>query len=71
MTYQLFQETLLNGSSMINKVIKNSNIIITFAPDNTDYRQFKIDIASGAQLTDANNNVMTSEQANTFLATLP
>ena len=56
---------------MINKVIKNSNIIITFAPDNTDYRQFKIDIASGAQLTDANNNVMTSEQANTFLATLP
>ena len=44
---------------------------IPFDPDNIDYPQFKKNIASGVQLTDANNNVMTSEQANTFLATIP
>jgi hypothetical protein len=44
---------------------------IPFDPDNTDYQQFKIDLANGAELHDANNNVMTSDQVTSFLATSP
>jgi hypothetical protein len=31
---------------------------IPFAPDNTDYSQFKKDLADGAQLQDAEGNVI-------------
>jgi hypothetical protein len=44
---------------------------IPFSPDNTDYQQFKKDLANGVELKDANNNVMTTEQVAEFLATLP
>ena len=45
--------------------------IIPFDPDNTDYQRFKIDLANGVQLNDANNNPMTTEQITAFLGTLP
>jgi len=55
-----------------DSVIRLSDMaLIPFDEANTDYQQFKIDLKNGVQLSDANNNVMTSEQANTFLATLP
>lgn len=44
---------------------------IPYAPDNTDYQQFKIDLANGAQLSDANNNIMTANQISAFISTLP
>ena len=44
---------------------------IPFDPDNTDYQRFKIDLTNGAQLQDANSNVMTANQISSFLATLP
>jgi len=44
---------------------------IPFDPDNTDYQNFKIDLKNGVQLSDANNNVMTSDQVTTFISTLP
>jgi len=44
---------------------------IPFAPDNTDYQQFKKDLANGVELKDAEGNQMTPEQITTFLATLP
>jgi hypothetical protein len=44
---------------------------IPFDPDNTDYQQFKKDVLAGAELQDADGNVMTQEQANAFIATLP
>jgi hypothetical protein len=40
-------------------------------PANTDYQQFRKDIANGVQLEDANNNIMTANQITTFVATLP
>ena len=49
----------------------SDNTFIPFDPANTDYQAFKQDLANGVELKDANNNVMTAEQANTFLATLP
>ena len=44
---------------------------IPFDPANTDYQQFKADVLNGAELQDADGNVMTQEEANQFIATLP
>ena len=44
---------------------------IPFAPDNTDYQQFKKDIQNGVVLNDAEGNPITGSALTTFLATLP
>ena len=41
------------------------------AIDNTDYQRFKSDLANGAELKDADCNVMTPEQVTEFLESLP
>jgi hypothetical protein len=38
--------------------VVNKNISIPFAPDNTDYANFKKDLANGAELQDAEGNVI-------------
>jgi hypothetical protein len=49
-----------------------TNTSFPFAPDNTDYANFKKQIlADEAQLQDADGNTMTPEQAKTYVATLP
>lgn len=42
-----------------------------FDPANTDYQRFKQDIIDGAELQDADGNVMTQEQVAGFTGTLP
>jgi hypothetical protein len=42
---------------------------IPFAPDNTDYQTFKKDVLAGAELQDADGNVMTD--AAEYVRTLP
>ncbi len=42
---------------------------IPFDPANTDYQTFKKEVLAGAELQDADGNVMT--QADAFIATLP
>jgi hypothetical protein len=44
---------------------------IPFAPDNTDYANFKKEVLAGAELQDADKNVMTQAEADAFIATLP
>lgn len=45
---------------------------IPFAPDNTDYANFKTAILEDkAQLQDAEGNTMTAEQAKDFVKELP
>ena len=44
---------------------------IPFDPANTDYQQFKIQVADGTPLEDPDGNVMTQEEVNAFLETLP
>ena len=44
---------------------------IPFDPANTDYQTFKKEVLTGAELQDADGNVMTQEQADAFIATLP
>ena len=43
---------------------------IPFDPANTDYQTFKKDVLAGAELLDADGNVMTQEQADAFVGGL-
>jgi len=44
---------------------------IPFDPANTDYAEFKKAVTDGAELQDADGNVMSPEAAQAFVATLP
>ena len=46
-------------------------VFIPFDPANTDYQQFKIQVADGTPLEDPEGNVMTQEQVDEFLRTIP
>jgi len=60
------------------KLIKNAEVVkrlldnayIPFDPANTDYQTFKKEVLAGAELQDADENVMTQEQANEFVGGL-
>ena len=45
--------------------------VIPFDPANTDYQTFKKEVLAGAELQDADGNVMTQEQADDFIKELP
>ena len=66
-TYKLLQN-LENGMGCVLREDKDS---IPFATDNTDYAEFKKAVAEGAELQDADGNVMSAEAAQAFVATLP
>ena len=44
---------------------------IPFSIGNTDYAEFKKAVTAGAELQDADGNVMTEQAAQAFVATLP
>jgi len=56
-------------SELTNKVdgVKKEFTSIPFAPDNTDYQQFKKDLANGVELRGADGNPMTADAIATFL----
>jgi hypothetical protein len=63
-----------NLEGVVNSVIKTDNemyFCIPFAPDNTDYAEFKKAVAEGAELQDADGVKMTAKAVKTFIATLP
>ena len=63
---------LLKSEDKVCAILRLSdNASIPIAPDNTDYANFKKEVLAGAELQDADGNVMTQEQANAFIATLP
>ena len=65
--YTLFQWS--NGSRAIKR---SDDVWIPFAPDNTDYAQFKKAISEEtAQLQDAEGNLMTAQAAKDFIKELP
>lgn len=49
----------------------SDNAFIPFDPANTDYQQFKIQVADGTPLEDPDGNMMTQEQVDAFLKTIP
>ena len=68
----MYKQYMVPGrTDFINVIRLTDGWFIPFDHNNTDYQKFKIDLTNGAQLTDANNNVMTSDQVTAFIATLP
>ena len=66
--YKLFFDALANQITCVFRL--SDNACIPFAPDNTDYANFKKEIlADEAQLQDADGNVMADAKA--YVATLP
>ena len=47
------------------------NACIPFDLANTDYANFKKEVLAGAELQSAEGQVMSQEEANQFIATLP
>ena len=69
--YQLLPNDPRTGdpSNVVKRLTDNA--FIPFDPANTDYQQFKKDVASGVELQDPDGNVMTQAEADAFLETLP
>ena len=61
---------LLKSEDKVCAILRLSdNASIPIAPDNTDYQTFKKEVLAGAELQDADGNVMTDAKA--YVATLP
>ena len=54
-----------------NNGVYKDGAFIPFDPANTDYQQFKIQVADGTPLEDPEGNVMTQEEVDAFLRTIP
>jgi hypothetical protein len=68
----MYKLSPLNATNKQTSVIRLSdNACIPFDPANTDYAEFKKAVTAGAELQDADGNVMSAEAAQAFVATLP
>ena len=68
--YKLTKPTI--QGRLVSSVLTNNGLTsIPFATDNTDYQTFKKEVLAGAELQDADGNVMTQEQADDFIKELP
>jgi len=68
--YKLFKDPLTNQINSVIRIIDNANI--PYNPANTDYINFKAQINDeSAQLETADGVLMTSDEAKTYVATLP
>jgi len=67
--YKLIKDSISNKVLVVNRLLDNA--FIPFDPANTDYQRFKEQVLAGAELQDADGNVMTQEQANEFIGSLP
>jgi hypothetical protein len=65
--YKLYES--FDGAKQIIRL--SDNAFIPFDPSNTDYHQFKIQVADGTPLEDPEGNVMTQEEVDAFLKTIP
>jgi len=65
--YKLIKNPFTNNIDTVCRL--SDNAFIPFDPANTDYQTFKKEVLAGAELQDADGNVMTDASA--FIATLP
>jgi hypothetical protein len=54
--YKLIKDKLTDETKSVQRL--SDTAFIPFAPDNTDYQLFKKDLADGAELQDAEGNVI-------------
>jgi hypothetical protein len=66
--YKAFPSNVVNAAMTVNT---DPCVSFLFNPDNTDYANFKREVLAGAELQDADGNVMTQEQADDFIKELP
>jgi hypothetical protein len=66
--YKLNKNTMTNEICSVNNLENNTSI--PFDPANTDYQTFRKEVLAGAELQDADGNVMTQEQASEFVGGL-
>ena len=69
--YQLIRNPFNQGIDTVNNIQGDVVLSIPFIVDNTDYQQFKIQVAEGTPLEDPDGNVMTQEEVDAFLKTIP
>jgi hypothetical protein len=68
--YILLKTLITNEINSVQRL--SDNAFIPFAPDNTDYENFKAQINDeSAQLEDADGVLMTPTEAKAYVATLP
>ena len=71
MIYRLYMAGFSLNPNAAMTIGSDPQISFLFAPDNTDYANFKKEVLAGAELQDADGNVMTQAEADAFIATLP
>lgn len=69
--YKLVFNQMTQNTQCVNHQVGDVLYSIPFDPANVDYQQFKKDVLEGAELQDADGNVMTQEEATAFIGTLP
>ena len=69
--YKLVKSPFIGLVNVVNKQVGDVLYSIPFDPANTDYAQFKKAVAEGAELQDADGNVMSAQAAKAFIGTLP
>jgi hypothetical protein len=69
--YKLVKSPVTGLINVVNKQVGDVLYSIPFDPANTDYAEFKKAVTDGAELQDADGNVMSAEAAQAFVATLP
>jgi tRNA G46 methylase TrmB len=67
--YKLIKDSIATKIVSIKRI--SDNAFIPFATDNTDYAEFKKLVAEGAELQDADGNVMSADAAQEFIRGLP
>ena len=66
-SYEMYRLDQLDRDNNITSVARNDGWHIPLHPDNTDYQQFKRDLAQGVELIDAEGTPMTADQIKEFL----
>jgi hypothetical protein len=67
----MYKQVSLNG--VLQNTIQRmaDNVFIPFAPDNTDFANFKKDLIEGAELQNAKGEAMTKADITEFMRSLP
>ncbi len=67
--YKLLKDIITKEVKWVLRLSDNASI--PFDPANTDYQRFKEQVLAGTELQNADGNVMTQEQVNEFIGSLP
>jgi len=71
MIYKLYKTLGSDKSNAAMTIGVEPQVSFIFSPQNPDYETFKKEVLAGAELQDSEGVVMTQEQANEFIASLP